>query len=215
MSEDWRVELDVAERGGAHRLVDSRRVHRVAREARRRLGQDMAVTVDDDRVFVYVATEADARKAESRLVELFAEHGLHAQATVTRWHPEERSWEPPDAPLPTTRAEHDAERGTLEARQASEAARRGYAEWEVRIELPDHDAAAALAARLRSHDLSVVCRAHVAVIATATEDEARSLAERVRVDVPEALSVTAEGSAAVAMDALDPFSVITGRWRSR
>jgi hypothetical protein len=51
------------------------------------------------------------------------------------------------------------------------------------------------------------------VIATATEADGRALADRMRAEVPEALSVTAEGSAAVAMDELNPLTVITGRWR--
>jgi hypothetical protein len=59
----------------------------------------------------------------------------------------------------------------------------------------------------------VVCRSNHTVVAAATEDDAKALAERLRREVPSAASVTAEGSAAVAMDALDPLSVITGRWR--
>ena len=48
---------------------------------------------------------------------------------------------------------------------------------------------------------------------TTSDDEATALAERIRGDVPEALRVTAEGSAAVAMDELNPFTVLSGRWR--
>jgi hypothetical protein len=58
-----------------------------------------------------------------------------------------------------------------------------------------------------------VCRARYVVVAASNEDEASSLADRIRTEAPGALSVTAEGSAAVAMDELNPFTVITGRWR--
>jgi hypothetical protein len=213
MSDDWRVELDIEEHGGLHRLAERRHERSVAREARDRLGDDVVITVDDDRMYAYAQTEARAREAEQRLQELAAEHGLQARATVARWHPEEQRWEPLDAPLPRTPAEHEAERETLEAEQRGEAAERGYAEWEVRIELRDHNAATALAERLKSEGLTVVSRGEVVVIAAATEDDANALAERMRTEAPDAVRVTAEGSAAVAMDALNPFTVITGRWR--
>jgi hypothetical protein len=83
----------------------------------------------------------------------------------------------------------------------------------VRIELAHHDQAGALAARLTSEGLPVVCRSRYVVVAASNEDEARSLADRIRIEAPSALSVTAEGSAAVAMDELNPFTVISGRWR--
>jgi hypothetical protein len=51
------------------------------------------------------------------------------------------------------------------------------------------------------------------VVAAANQDEARALADRIRQEAPGALRVTAEGSAAVAMDELNPFTVVTGRWR--
>jgi hypothetical protein len=213
MSDDWRVELDVAGHGGVRHLLEHTRERAVARDARQRLGDDVVVTVDDDRLYAYMDTESRARDAEVRMRELATEHGLEARSTIARWHPEEQRWEPIGAALPSTPAEHDAERRALEAKQAAETAQRGYAEWEVRIELPDHEAAQALTSRLQSTGLSVVCRSSHAVIATATEDEARSLAERMRSEVPEAVSVTAEGSAAVAMDEVNPLTVITGRWR--
>jgi len=109
--------------------------------------------------------------------------------------------------------ERIAEGKVRDAQQEAEAAGRGYAEWEVRVELPDHDAAAALGERLDREGMSVVCRSRYVVVAAANQDEAAALADRIRKEAPGALSVTAEGSAAVAMDELNPFTVITGRWR--
>jgi hypothetical protein len=48
---------------------------------------------------------------------------------------------------------------------------------------------------------------------TTSDDEATALADRIRAAAPGALRVTAEGSAAVAMDELNPFTVVSGRWR--
>jgi hypothetical protein len=213
MSDDWRVELDVEEHGGLQHLRDRARERAVGREARQRLGEGVVITVDDDRLYAYADTEARAREAEVRLRELAAEHGLQVKATVARWHPEEQRWESADAPLPSTPAEHAAEQSARDAEQAAEGAQHGYAEWEVRVELADRDAAAALAKRLETTGLAVVCRSHVVVIAAATEHEANALAERLRGEVPEATNVTAEGSAAAAMAEQNPLSAITGRWR--
>lgn len=210
MSDDWRVEIDVAGHGGVRHLMDRARERAVAKEARDALGDGIVITVDDDRLYAYADSEAQAREAEERLRSLAGDHGLEVTASISRWHPDEERWEPLGAALPSSDAERDTEHQALESRQAAE---RRYAEWEVRIELADHDAAQALASRLESEGLTVVCRSTHTVIAVATEDEANALAERMRSEVPSAVSVTAEGSAAVAMDALDPLSVITGRWR--
>jgi hypothetical protein len=212
MSDDWRVEVEVAQHGGVRHLMERARERAVAREARHAMGDNVVVTVDDDRLYPYADGEPHVREAEARLRELATEHGLEVDTTIARWHPEEQRWEPVGAGLPSTQAEHDAERRALEGQQAAESAQRGYAAWEVRIELPDHDKAEALASRLRSEGLTVVCRSRLVVIATAIEEEARSLADRLPGEVPEAQSITAEGSAAVAMDELNPLSVITGRW---
>lgn len=213
MGDDWRVEVDVEEHGGLSHLLDGAREHRVARQTRERLSGRAVVTVDEGRLFAYTEGEPQAREAERILCELAAERGLGARATVSRWHPVEQRWEPVGDALPRTAAEHAAERATRDAEQAADAAERGYAEWEVRVELADHDEAAALAARLTSEGMSVVCRSRYVVVAASSEDEATSLADRVRTKAPGARRVVAEGSAAVAMDELNPFSVITGRWR--
>jgi hypothetical protein len=213
MSDDWRVEIDVAGHGGVRHLMDRARERAVAKEARDALGDGVVITVDDDRLYAYAESEARAREAEERLRALAGDHDLEVTATIARWHPDEERWEPLDSALPSTDEARAAEHEALESRQAAEAADRGYAEWEVRVELADHDAAKALASRLESEGLTVVCRSNHTVVAAATEDDAKALAERLRREVPSAASVTAEGSAAVAMDALDPLSVITGRWR--
>lgn len=214
MNDDWRVEVDVPHRGGLQHLRDGMRERGIAREAGRELADRVKVTVDEDRLFAYGETEADVKAAGQRLLELAAEHDLEATATVARWHPEEERWEPAEVPLPSTPAEHAAERAALEAQQAAETDERGYAMWEVRLELPDHDQAEAVTARLEAEGLAAVCRSHHVVVGLRTEDDARSLAERLRVETPDALSVTAEGSAAVAMDeVVDPLTRLSGRWR--
>lgn len=209
MGDDWRVELDVEGHGGLQHLLDGFRERGVAREARHRLGDETHVTVDEDRLFAYADTEDEAREAERVLRELVDDRGLQATATVTRWHPEEERWEAPGVELPDTPAERAAERDARDADEEAASRERGYAEWEVRIELADGDAAKALADRLEGEGMSVVHRAAHVVVGAATEDDANALADRVRREAPDARSVTAEGSAAVAMDELSPFSALS------
>lgn len=211
MDDDFRVELDVPEH---HGLFDGVREHRLAKEARQRLGEDIVVTMDDNRLYAYAGSEEQAREIEQRLHELAAARKLDAsQITVTRWHPEEQRWEPLSDALPTTAAEHDAERRARDAQQEAEAKEQGYPEWEVRLEFADHDAAEAAAGRLTSAGLTNVRRSRYVVVGCASDDDAQALAKRLEGEVPEAEKITAEGSAAVAMDEINPLSVITGRWR--
>jgi hypothetical protein len=92
VSDDWRVELDVAEHGGLQHLLDGVREHKLARAARERLGDRVTVTVDDDRLFAYTEAEPQAHEAERVLRELAADRGLEVRATVARWHPVEERW---------------------------------------------------------------------------------------------------------------------------
>jgi hypothetical protein len=59
----------------------------------------------------------------------------------------------------------------------------------------------------------VVCRSRVVIVVASSQEQATALADRIRAEAPGALRVTAEGSAAVAMDELNPFTVVSGRWR--
>jgi hypothetical protein len=209
MADDWRVELDVEGHGGLQHLRDGMRERSVGREARDRLGEGTHVSVDDDRLFAYTETEAQAREAERVLAELAAARDLRVTSSVARWHPEEERWEQADASLPDTPAEHAAERATRDADEEAESRARGFAEWEVRIELAGGDEAEALAARLDAEGLTVVRRSRYVVVPAATEDDAGALADRIRAEAPDAQSVTAEGSAAVAMDELSPFAALS------
>jgi hypothetical protein len=70
-----------------------------------------------------------------------------------------------------------------------------------------------LAERLEAEGISpLVRRWKYLLIGTATDDDARALAERIRAEVPEGADVKAEPSAAVGWEATgnNPFSVFGG-----
>jgi hypothetical protein len=66
MADDWRVELDVEHHDALHRL----RERGVAREVRHRLGEDVVISVDAERIFADAQTRDGAQEAAHVLLEL-------------------------------------------------------------------------------------------------------------------------------------------------
>jgi hypothetical protein len=100
MQDDWRAELNLEEQGGLHRVVESVREHRVAREARHRLGDAVLITVDAGHLFAYAETRERAEEAARVLSELAGTHGMGARASVARWQAGAERWERPGAETP-------------------------------------------------------------------------------------------------------------------
>jgi hypothetical protein len=94
MADDWRVELDVEDHDALHHLLDRLRERGVAREARHRLGDDVTISVDPDRIFAYTETRERAQEAARVLTELAESHHLDVRATIAQWRAEEERWEP-------------------------------------------------------------------------------------------------------------------------
>jgi hypothetical protein len=206
MADDWRVELDVEDHNLLHRTLDRLRERGVAWQARHRLGSGVVISVDADRIFAYAQTHEQAQEAASVLAELAQARHLAAHSTITRWHPEEERWEPPDVALPETPAEHTGP----DAPQAQESAARGFPEWEVRVELPEHRDAIALEERIRQEGLQVVRRSRFVIAGAATEDDAGALADRIRAESPPGAKVASGGTKEVARDELHPFGFLRG-----
>jgi hypothetical protein len=92
MADDWRVELDVEDHDAFHRALDRLRERGVAREARHRLGDDVTISVDGERIFAYVQTQEQAAHAAGVLTELAEAHHLTARSAIAHWV--EDRWEP-------------------------------------------------------------------------------------------------------------------------
>jgi hypothetical protein len=210
VNDDWRVELEVGEGGGAQKLLDDVREIEVADQARGALGDRVIVSHEGDKLFAYAATAEEAREAERVLRERLAEHGLGATGELRRWHPEEERWEPADVPLPVTPAERAAEHERVQEREREESEELGLDQWEVRAELPSHRETVELAARLEAEGMAVVRRWRFLVVGAETEDDAQALADRVRAEAPMGTRVVAEGSQAAAWAQLHPCSVLGG-----
>lgn len=201
MNDDWRVELDLAEEGARDRLLEDVREYRAAHEVRERLGDRIVVTADGPRMFAYAENEQQAREAEGVLREALARRGVTAEGAIQRWDGEQQRWETPTGePVP----------GPNVARETLEADERGVPEWEVRVELPGHRETVELAERLQADGLHLVRRWRYLLLGARTQDEARSLAERVRAEAPAGTKVTPEGNEALAWDKLHPFAFLGG-----
>lgn len=214
MADDFRIVVEFSEEEhGLHfgRLLGEREFER---EVREELGEGVLVTRDGPRVFIYTGTQGQGVAARKAVEEVLAQHDMKATVSpVLRWHPTEERWEDASKPLPSTGEEVEAEHERWEAEQAEEAQERGYAEWEVRVDLPSHRDAVQFAERLESEGITPITRRwKYLLIGTANDEDAKALAERLGEEAPEGASVTAEPSATIEYEVVggNPFSLFGG-----
>jgi len=192
MDEGFRVEVSVDDEEHGTSLGERLRALDLDDHARDRLGPGVMVTRDGRRLFVYTASEESAQEAERVLRDLVREDGLTADLRVTRWHPIEEEWKDATLPLPTTRAEEEAEYAAREAAEAAEAEREGAYDWHVVAHLPERDAAEALEDELRARGLAPHRRWRYVTVGVLTEERAEELLDRLRAELPEDADVRIE-----------------------
>lgn len=171
MSDNWRIRIELPEEAQAGNLLDrlgldlgSDEARRVSKELE---GHRLAVSRDDDVIFVYTDSPPQAERARQIVEAELAEEGIAAQIQVERWLPDEERWsgEPPQE--------------TWE----EEEVRRGYAPWEVRVELDSHAEAEKLADQLEQEGYDIIRRWRYLIVGAASEEQARELARRVHGEV--------------------------------
>ena len=167
MSDNWRIRVELPEEGHMSSLLDrlgldlgSDEAKRLAKELE---GNRLAVSRDDDVVFVYAESQTQAEQARRMVDAELADDGIEVHAQVERWLPEEERWSG-DPPQETWEQEE---------------LRRGYAPWEVRVELDSHEEADELGDSLEREGFDVVRRWRYLIVGTETEEQARELARRV------------------------------------
>ena len=186
MGDDFRVTATFADSGPVGWLADRLRVHRVEDDARGRLGGRVSVSGGEDHLFLYADSAAAAQEAEAVVRSILGEKGLQARFALDRWHPVEERWEDAAQPLPATDAERAVEHERLEADQEAESQASGFADWEVRVDLPTHHDAVAVARRLEAEGQSPIRRWKYLIVGANTEDDARSLAASIQADAADA-----------------------------
>lgn len=167
MRDDWRIRIDLADPAQAETLLErlgldlgSDDARRLARELE---GHRLAVSRDGDTLFVYAESPAQSEQARQIVEAELADERIQGGIQVERWLPDEERW-------------------SSEPRQETweqEEVNRGYAPWEVRVELTSHAEAEALADRLEGEGYDVVRRWRYVIAGAGSEEEARELAKRV------------------------------------
>lgn len=192
MSDEFRVEVELDDEEHGYSVRERLRALDLDDEARERLGPDVMVTRDGSRLFLYAASEAQARAAEQAVLSLVEADELTAELLVTRWHPFEEAWKDASIALPTTPAEEEAEYVAREATEAQEARVEGRFDWTVVVRLQGRDVARDLADRLAGEGVPVSRRWRYVVAGAVTEERAQELADRLRSELPDDADVRIE-----------------------
>jgi hypothetical protein len=192
MSDDWRIRIEPREAAHAETLLGrlgfdlgSDEAKRLARELE---GHRLAVSRDDDTIFVYAESKPQADQARQIVEAELQDEAIQADLEVERWLSEEERWsnEPPDE--------------TWEQEELE----RGFAPWEVRVERDSHDEAEKLADDLEREGYDVVRRWRYVIVGAGSEEEARELAQRLHGEAEPGGEVVWE------VTPQNPFSVFGG-----
>ena len=189
MSDEWRVEVDLDDEQHGLTLGERLRSLDLDDEARKRLGDRVIVTRDGVKMFLYAASEEQAREAEGVAGDLVTAEGLSAETALTRWHPDAEEWKDASVPLPQTDAERAAERERHEDAAEQEPPGRWDYQWEVRVDLPTLHDTREFASRLEDEGIDVRRRWKYLLVGAASEERAAELAERIGAEAPEESTV--------------------------
>jgi hypothetical protein len=190
---DWRLTVRLNDEDQAGQAVRHLSAHTVEAEVQRRLGGRVVVGTDGGHeLFLYTHSRDGAAAARESVGAVLAGHGIQAEYELDRWHPVAEDWESADVALPGTAAEAEAERSRLDVEETSESLASGVALFEVRVQLPAHRDALALADRLRAEGYSVVRRWRFLVVGANNADQADDFATAIRQQAPADAVVTTE-----------------------
>jgi hypothetical protein len=169
MGEDWRLRIEIGDKR-AHGLLERLRILDTDAEelARELKDQRLAVTRDDDTVFVYASSAEQLERATSVIAAELTTLGIEPKQKVREhWLTDEDRWD--DEP-PGLSVDEETVAG-------------GHAPWEVRIPCKSHHAARELADQLEAEGYGVVRRWSFVIAGTTTREEADELAGRVHGEV--------------------------------
>jgi hypothetical protein len=166
--DDWRLRVELAEAGGLLERLRSELGFEARELAKELEEQRLAVTHDEDSVFVYAASQRQAEQARTVLEAELRELQLEPELVVVEhWLADEERWDS-EAPGP------DGDDETLA---------RGYAPWEVRVTCRSVGEARSLAEQLEGEGYGVVRQWRHVLAGAASREDADALAERVRGEV--------------------------------
>jgi hypothetical protein len=212
MNDEWRLQIELEDEGHLAGMVKRLDAQELEDELSDAFGERVILSREGRRIFAYAETREQAEAVRARVVGLDEEHSWSVTTELRHWHPAAESWEEPDLPLPAGDAALAAEHAEAIAVERERLAQTGEPEYEVRVELPSHGDAHRLAERLRAEGLPAVRRWKYLVVGAADEDEAKELAQRLRLQAPSGSEVSAEvsGQVAWAERPASPFAIFGG-----
>ena len=168
--DDWRIRIELPDEEGARGFLERlglarRDAEELADELRE---QRLAVSQDDDTVFVYAASGMQAEQASRVVEQELTEAGLEPRRLVTEhWLAQEERWD--DEPPQETWEQEELDRG--------------YAPWEVRVECKTRAEADELAEQLRDEGYGVSRTFTYVIAGASSREDAAKLARRIHGEV--------------------------------
>jgi hypothetical protein len=171
VNDDWRIRIDLEE-GRAESTLERLGLD-LSFEARRLAedleGRRLVVSRDDETLFVYAGSRAEAERARDIIEAELRETGAQGRVgSIEHWLAEEDRWDD-EAPQ-----EFKAEQEVL---------KEGLSPWEVRLEADTPEAAETLAGKLAADGYSVVRRYRYVLVGADSEEAALELAKRLHGEV--------------------------------
>jgi len=212
VNDEWRVRATLETDRRADEVARQLRGGDLHHELATGAGQRVVVTVDHHDVFIYASTREQAQAASDAIWELAKGDELPVKLELRHWHAAADQWEDPDHPLPPGPDGLTAGQRSLVAAERAESAAQGYAEFEVRVEMPTHIDTLEFAETLRHQGIPYLRRWRYLLIGATDELAAQQLAERIESEAPQGSKVTVEGTAAAvrAESPPNPFAVFGG-----
>jgi len=192
VAEDWRVRVELEDEDARKRFT------KLLQDGLSPLGADLAqplagghvsVSGDDENLFVYADSPAQAEQAHAVIVAELDHHGVTATTSaVEHWLADEERWD-----------NEPAGEGWEE-----EVADKGYAPWEVRVTCNSRHDAVALERQLESEGYRPIRHWKHLIVGTDTREDAEALAARVHGEVETGGAVVWEE--AIDSDLVRPFA---------
>jgi hypothetical protein len=190
-NDDWRITIEVEKEhapGFLDRLTGD--LGSEARELANNLqAHRLAVSRDENTIYVYAATRAAAEQAHAVVEAVLREQGIEASTSrVEHWLDEEDRWD--DEPPGETWEQEELDRG--------------FAPWEVRVECASQQEARELADRLEAEGYKPERRFQYLIVGAASHEDADALAKRVHGEVEPG------GELVYEVEPSNPFAIFGG-----
>jgi hypothetical protein len=191
-NDDWRITIEVE---GAEGVVGGlgdlgEEAQELAADLKQRR---LSVSRDDETIYIYAGSQADAEKARAIVESELRANNLEANTSkVEHWLEAEERWD--DEP-PTE---------TWEQEELDE----GYAPWEVRVECGSREQAQELAAQLETEGYKPLRHSHFLIVGAASHEDAEALATRLHGEVEAGGEVVLEAQTEAWLQ--NPFAIFGG-----